>query len=454
MSDRERLKEILKSELALATSDGSRPRDRLRELVLEDVIGVADWLDEIEERDRLVLFECLPPESQAELLEEADETIQTWFLDELEGDDRLPGLVARLAPDDAADLVENLSEEERARVLDELDDERAEQIRELAAYETDSAGGLMTPDLVSVQPEATIQAVKEAIRAEETIESIDNIFVTSGERLLGVFSIRELILADNADLASDLMTTDVHHVDVDTDREEIYRKMETYHLSSLPVVNQNHDLLGVVTVDDVLTVGQEEASEDVFRMAGSGDIRPTRDTVRGRVRKRLPYLVVSVFGGFGSALVLRAFGLEEVSDITYFLPMIVMLGGNIATQSSAVMVRGFATGEIEPSEIPRVIVDELAVGFLVGLVVAVCGGIAAYALGSENPERIALAVFGSIVTLAGISALLGTSIPSVCHRLEIDPAISAGPFITVSIDVIGCAVYLGLVLGVGATGGG
>lgn len=451
MSDRARSKEILKSELALSVGDETRSRDRLREMVVEDVIGVADWLDELDDRERLVLFESLPPESQAELLEEADETVQAWFLDALEGDDRLPGLVARLAPDDAADLVENLSDEERDRILDELDAVRAEQIRELAAYDADSAGGLMTPDLLRLDPESTVHDVKELIRANGSVESIDNLFVTSGERLLGVFSVRELILADNADLVSDIMTTDAHHVDVDTDREEIYRVMETYHLSSMPVVNQYHDLLGVVTFDDVLTIGQEEASEDVFRMAGSGDIRPTRDTILGRVRKRLPYLVVSVFGGFGSALVLRAFNMKELSDITYFLPMIVMLGGNIATQSSAVMVRGFATGEIEPKEIPRVIVDELAVGFLVGLVVAVCGGLAAYTLGDTDPERIAFAVFGSIVTLAGISALLGTSIPSVCHRLEIDPAISAGPFITVSIDVIGCAVYLALVLGMGAS---
>ncbi|MEZ6196291.1 MAG: magnesium transporter [Planctomycetota bacterium] len=452
MPDRDPHLERLRSELARAVADPAADRSRLRELALEDIIAVADALDDFEPAERHTVFECLPAEAQAELLDEADESIQAWYLERLAGDDRLADIVTRLAPDDAADLIENLDEAERDRLLASIDGEAAEKIRHLGRYAADSAGGLMTPDLLSVPQEWTVQQVKDLIRARERIESIDNIFVTAGQRLLGVFSARELILADNLDEVRSLMRTDVVHVDVDADREEIYRVMETYHLSSIPVVDRFHDLVGVVTVDDVLTAGQEEASEDVFRMAGSGDIRPTRDSILGRVRKRLPYLVVSVFGGFGSALVLRAFGLEEVGQITYFLPMIVMLGGNIATQSSAVMVRGFATGEIEAHEIPRVILDELAVGFLVGLAVAVCGATAAYLIGDEDPRRIASAVLVSIVALAGISAILGTSVPSVCHRLDIDPAISAGPFITVSIDVIGCAVYLGLVTAFGVMG--
>ncbi|MEE9392089.1 MAG: magnesium transporter [Planctomycetota bacterium] len=455
MNDRERLAEALKIEIDRVRSAPEAPNDRgrLRELVSESLIDVADLAVHLDDEDRLLIFESLGPEEQADLLEEVEGEVRDYFLRALDGDERLPHLLERIAPDDAVDLVEDLSQSDRDRILDNVETQHADKIRELSQYAPDTAGGLMTPDFVATSQEATVADVKTLIRSRDDFESIDNVFVLSKERLLGVFSSRDLILADNSDLVKDLMTTDVVSAKLGTDREECYRLMETYHLSTLPVVDQFHDLAGIVTVDDVLTVGQEEASEDVFRMAGSADIRPTRDSVLGRVRKRLPYLLVSVFGGFGSALVLKLFSVGDanvISEVTYFLPMIAMLGGNIATQSSAVMVRGFATGEIDPHHIPRVIGDELQVGVLVGVVCSVFGAIAAYVLGENDPLWMALAVMASIASLSGISSVLGTTIPSVCHKLNVDPAISAGPFITMLIDMIGCAIYMAFVIGFGA----
>lgn len=450
MSDRDLLIDALKDEIE-RLERGEADSGRLRELAGDDLIEVADLLPDLSDEEKLSVFSALEPEEQADVLEEADEEVQTFLLEHLEGDERLPLVLAHLAPDDAADMIEDLPPERRDRLLDGIDRAHAEAIRRLAQYPPDSAGGLMTPRFLAVPETATVQDTKNLIRSRADFETIGAIYVTRADGgLIGVFSARELILADNATRVSEILTPDVTTVRADADGEECYRVMETYHLASLPVVDEHHRLIGIVTVDDVLTIGHAEASEDVFRMAGSESIRPTLETVFGRARKRLPYLLVSVIGGFGSATVLKSFGNDVVSDVTYFLPLIAMLGGNIATQSSAVMVRGFATGEIDPRRIPRVVGDEMLVGLLVGAVCAACGGAVAFVLGEGDPGGVAKAVLVSIALLSGVSALLGTSIPSFCQRLGIDPAISAGPFITMLIDMCSCAIYMTFVLGFGA----
>ncbi|MCA9299473.1 MAG: magnesium transporter, partial [Phycisphaerales bacterium] len=340
----------------------------------DNLIEVADSLAEFEQEEQVLILDLLAPEEQADLIEEAPETVQDFFLEHLQDDVRLPEIISQLAPDDAADLVDDLSDTRRELVLGRLDEERADAIRELASYAPDTAGGVMTTKYLAVGEETTVRGVKDIIRESGDVESIHNIFVTSDDRLLGVFSARQLILADNDQAVREIMTRDVISVEVDDDVEEVYRVMETYHLSSLPVVDQYHDLVGLITFDDILTVGEQEATEDVFRMAGSSETSPTHDSVLRRAGKRLPYLLVSTFGGFGSALVLRSVGRAGlVDEVMYFLPMIAMLGGNIATQSSAVMVRGFATGEVDPSRIPRILLGEMAVGITVGFAVALLG---------------------------------------------------------------------------------
>lgn len=441
MGERKRYIDSIRAELERSKSEPERV-EKLRDLVRDDLIEVADNLAEFDVDERVVIFEALDPSERALMLEEVDESDQELLLERLE-DTELASVLEEMDPDDVADLVDERSEPDRERLLTALDTALAEQIRELASYPPDTAGGLMTPEFVAVEETASVQDVKDLIRSRDDFESVGNIFVVTERRLLGVFSVRELILASNETVVSSFMTRDVIHVDVQDDREEVYRVMETYHLFSLPVVDDNHDLVGMVTVDDVLTVAEEEASEDVFRMAGSGDLHPTRDSILGRVRKRLPYLTLSVFGGFGSAFILKAMGRSEIiDDVTYFLPMIPMIGGNVAMQSSAVMVRGFATGEVELSRTPRVIRDEVAVGLIVGFACALVGAFTALVLAEVDPRSMAVAVLCAILSLSVVSSTLGTGIPAVFHRLGIDPAIAAGPFVTGLIDMVGCALYV------------
>ena len=448
MGERERLVEALRGEIEKAAED-TATLPRIAEIVDDDAIELAYALDDFEPDVRIRIFDSLNQDQQVIVLEEASERDQEMFVQHLRQSDRLPAILGEMAIDDVVDIVDEVSDEEREELLEGLDEERAEQIRDLAQYEPDTAGGLMTAEFLAVAKETTVGRVKELIRGQEDLESINNIFVIEKERLLGVFSVRQLILADNGDRVEEFMTTDVIHVEVDDDPEEVYRRMETYHLNSLPVVDQFHNLEGIITFDDVLTVGEEEASEDVFRMAGSADLHPTRDTVLGRVKKRFPYLLISLIGGFGTAFVISLFGSGEsavVSEVTYFLPLVVMLCGNIATQSSATMVRGFATGEVDAGRVGRVFVDEVAVGAIVGIGCAVLGALVAYLLDNDGPLRMAFAVFSAVCVLAIIAASLGCGIPSLCNRLKIDPAISAGPFITMLVDAIGCAIYLAFIM--------
>ncbi len=442
MSELHRLLETAKSELQLPPDQGDSPG--VSQFIAENLIEIADNIGEFSEEEKITLLERLSAEEIADFLEELDETDQPFFLERLKGDERFPEVMSEMKDDDIADIVDEVSESEREELLDVLPKARAVKIRELAQYAPDTAGGLMTTEFLAVDQSDTVRAVKEKIRDQGNLESINNIFVTRKDRLLGVFSVRELILADNDDEVGAFMESDVISIDADEDDEECYRVMETYHLSSLPVVDQYHDLLGIVTFDDVLTVGEQEASEDVFKMAGSADLHPTRDSVFGRVKKRIPWLLVSIFGGFGAAIVMGLFPLHEmVSEITKFLPLILMLGGNIATQSSATMVRGFATGEVDSTRISKVVGGEVLVGLLVGAICASIGGALVILTGGEDPYTMASVVLLSVVCLSLLASLLGTLIPTACERLEVDPAISAGPFITMLIDMVGAGVYLG-----------
>ncbi len=449
MSDRARLIEAIRSELERAVGSETLVLARLPEIVGDRAIELADVLDDFDDKDILRIFDSLAESQQLTVLEEAGERTQELLVRHLKTGGRLPEFFREMAIDDVVDIVDERPEAEREELLEGLDSHRAEQIRELSQYSPDTAGGLMTAEFLAVSKSTTVGEVKELIRDHADFESINNIFVTDAGKLIGVFSVRQLLIADNNDRVEDFMTTDVLTVDVDDDPEEVYRIMETYHLTSMPVVDEFHNLVGIITVDDVLTVGEREASEDVFRIAGSVDVRPTKDTIMGRVKKRLPFLMLSLLGGFGTANVLKLFGAGPEAIITkasYFTPLIVSLCGNIATQSSATMVRGFATGEIDGSRLFRVILDEIGVGFIVGSVCAVISASLAWILRDDDPIRMAAVVFSSVVCLSFVASTLGAGVPTLFHRLQIDPAIAAGPLITVLVDMTGSLIYLSFVV--------
>ncbi len=412
-------------------------------------IDVAHALADLEAEEIPRVFDALTPTARAEVLAEADPQTQALLL--LHVGERGPAdLVAKLGPDDPADVLNLLEPPQAEGVLKTLEASEAAEIRDLRQYPPETAGGLMTPDLIAVRPEATDRDVLAAIRSQPDAETINLIYVVGPAReLLGVLSIRDLLMAPPGSPVAQIMTREIIRVRASESQEEIIRTIETYHLGALPVVDERDRLLGIVTAHDALTALEAEASEDVLTIAGSTGNQPTRQSILARVRARLPWLLITLGGGLIASVVIRElgrwFGQEDaVGQVGRYLPLVAGMAGNVAMQSAAVMVRGFATGEIAPARLRRIVLSEVAVASLVGIL---CGLAAlGIALGTGVAVRLAGAVgltIASASTLAGVS---GTVIPAICVQLGIDPAISAGPFITTLNDLLGFMIYMTVAL--------
>jgi magnesium transporter len=269
--------------------------------------------------------------------------------------------------------------------------------------------------------------------------------VVKAGRLAGVLSIRDLLLAHPDQAVSQIMTSEVIKVRDEAPREEVIRAIEIYHLGAVPIVDAEDRLLGIVTADDAFTALEEEASEDVLALAGAAGPLPTRSGVLRRVRTRLPWLLVTLAGGLlGSFLIQglsRWFGrADAVGPLGRFLPLVAGMAGNVAMQSAAVMVRGFATGEIPRFRRGRVIADEILVAGTVGCLCGAVAGLIAVSTGAGT--GLATAVSLSIATASTLGGVSGTVIPTACVLLRIDPAVASGPFITTLNDLVGFAVYM------------
>ena len=416
-------------------------------------IDLAGVLPDLEDEQINTVFDRLDPERRAVVLAESDPRIQALLL--LHVGDQGAELVSTLEPDDAADVLERLPESEREEILQGMEETDAREIRELTSYDPETAGGLMTPEFVSVEPDQTVDQVLQHLRgAGDEAEDVSNVYVLEKGRLSGVFSLRELIRAPAERLIAEVMTRDVIRVRTDQDREDVVRLMETYHLSSIPVVDAGDRLLGIITFDDALTAMEEEGSEDVMTMAGAGSVEtfPTRQTVKQRVLQRIPWLMVTLAGGMACALIVPALyamlgEAEEVSENSLFFVMIAGMAGSVATQSAAVMVRGFAIGEIGKGRTRRIIFEESLVGLLVGFLVGLGASVTVYLLNLtgvlelEN-TTMPITLFFSFLIATTIAGIGGTLIPSVCERFGVDPAISAGPFLTALNDVTGLSIFV------------
>lgn len=454
--DRARLRtEIETGASAVVAGESGASRKLGSVLAEQNPIDVALVFSDLDEPEHVtVAFDLLPRESQVSVLPESDPRVQALLLMHVGDRDRTE-LVSELEPDDAADVLEVVEEGARESILSALEADDAREIRELRTWGPETAGGLMTPEFLAVGSDLTEGAVIEAIRRNRDVETINNIYVTDEERLVGVFSVRELLLADPGQRVSALQTTDVFSVLPDDDREEVVRVMETYHLSTIPVVDDAGRMLGIVTSDDAMTALEEEASEDVMTIAGATGAFPTRQTVLERVRARIPWLGVTLLGVMLSAVVIQGMGElmgheEAVSAVAWFLPVVAGLAGNVAMQSAAVMVRGFATGEIARERIGRLIGEEIVVGLLVGLLCGSAAAVVALIMGA--PGALPIGVGISITAATTIAGGSGTVIPSLCERMGIDPAISAGPFITTLNDILGFAIYMAVALPLVAPG--
>lgn len=357
---------------------------------------------------------------------------------------RLTAIVRHLPTDDAADILVELPQERLAEMLDQLPDTLAEQINRLLAYDPQTAGGLMTTDYFAVEDTRSTAEVLEQLRHRSSrLETVFYLYVVDAEhRLVGVVSLRQLVTAEPHVVIRELMETDVISVVVDEDQAHIAHLITQYDFLALPVVDYSHRLAGIVTVDDIIDVISEEATEDMLRMAGVNPDAMLEHTSRGDLRHRLPWLSVSWAGGLLASYVIDAneATLSSMVMLAAFFPVIIGMGGNAATQSLAVAVRGLATGSITARDMVSAILKEGRIGLSLGVIYGVLLGSVAWFW--QGTVMLGLVVGVSIWSSMSIAAILGGVLPLCFVRIRIDPAVASGPFLTTAIDVIGLAIYL------------
>jgi magnesium transporter len=402
---------------------------------------IAEIVEDLTPDHQVILFRSMAAERAGEVLGEVPEAVQKDLLLKMLTKGEIAGILNEIEPDEGADLVELMPDERVEEALEAVDPEQAEAIRSLAEYDPESAGGRMTTEYVSVKPELRVADALETLRTSLDIESISYVYVVDrAERLVGVMSVRDILEADPEDRVAHVMSTEVIAAHVDDDQETASRLVDRYDLVGLPVVDDGQRMLGVLTVDDAMDVLEEEAEEDLALLSGSGAVG-VKDPIGRHVRSRLPWLLLTLVGGLAAAVLVQQFKgtLDRITELVLFMPVMAGMAGSVGIQSSTVMVRGFATGEMVMGLAMRTVTSQIAVGVVVGAVCGMLTGVIALLLTGEfrMGTTVLLSMTAGITTAAG----LGTLLPIACEKFDVDPAVAAGPFVTMLNDLIGLLIY-------------
>ncbi|MCB0833771.1 MAG: magnesium transporter [Bacteroidetes bacterium] len=406
---------------------------------------ISEILDHLDEQERNFVFEIIDTEKASDVILELDTASREDILEHLD-EVQISEIIDEMQSDDAANIVQELDDETATRVLEKLDFEESQEVRELLKYEEDTAGGIMQLEFVDVyETESVRQAIDEVREKSKDVQKIYDIFVVNREGILvGVVSTEQLLMVGPDEVISDIMNTDVISARTNEDQEEVANRFKKYDLVTLPVVTPAGKLVGRVTIDDIVDVIEQEASEDVSKMAGSVDEDVTETSTLRISRSRLPWLMTALVGELVAAFVLSRFetSLNAVLALAFFLPIIMAMAGNVAIQCSSIVIRGLATGEIRLLDVQRQVFKELRVAMVNGVVLGVIlSGIVSFWIGNLE---VALVVSVALVCVIFFAALNGTLFPLILKRLRVDPALAAGPFVTMTNDTLGILIYLGI----------
>ena len=383
-------------------------------------------------------------EGIGELLSELDETLLSELLSPLTTNE-LAGMLEDMGSDDVADILNLFDEEQSNAILETLHKTDSQEVEELMAYAEDSAGGIMSVNVFSLPESTKAMDAITAIQSSEEAEMVFYLYVTNEEsHLTGVVSLRDLVTAPAGAELKSIMQKDVVSVIAETDQEEVARLVSRYNLLAIPVIENDLSLLGIITVDDVVDVIREEATEDFLQMAGIGKEREIlMKSTFENVKLRLPWLFASWIGGTIAAYVIGTFEsfLESAIALAAFIPVIIGMGGNVGTQSSTIIVRGFATGRLELSRLGSVIWKEMRVGLILGVFYGFLLGSVTMLNFIDAPPELGVVVGLSICVSMIIATSIGTLVPIILRKFDVDPAIASGPFVTTAIDVLGILAY-------------
>lgn len=433
----------------IITSTALNDIDTIKKALLEAYpVEIAQAIRYLEPEEQEKIISLLPVEESSEVLlalRDIDEGAAIKLTEELDIDN-LSEMVSVMEPDDAADVLADLPKSDAAEVLDLMEDEESKDIQELLKYPEETAGGIMTLELVAMPEDSTVDDVLRYIRENPPNRQIFYVYVIDKEgKFVGAVPIDKLITEIPERILGDMAIRDIISVTPDADREEVAELVTQYDMVALPVVDKQDKLIGVITADDVMETIKDEATEDIYKLAGTSDDELSSNSAFRIAQLRLPWIFVSLAGSVISALMIRLFSgsMLQAISIASFIPAIMAMGGNTGLQSSIATVRGLSIGYISLSYSANIIFKELRTALIMG---AVCGVIISCVASVWMGKNL---IFGAVVGLSiflamSLSAVLGVLIPIIFKKIKVDPAIASGPLITMINDITGLAVYLSL----------
>jgi magnesium transporter len=425
---------------AVARSDSSFVSTQVAVLHPADI---ADILDEIDLNEAKFIYRHLEEEVASDTMMELDDDVREKFLESL-SDQQIAQIIDNLDTDDATDLVAELPEERQEEVLEQVEDEeQVSDIEDLLTYNSNSVGGLMAKELIQVNMDWTVlRCVREMRKQAEEVDYVYTIYVVDNDNhLMGIVSLKKMLLGSERTMISDIFKTDVLYLKADMDAEEAANFAEKYDLVVIPVVDDQGKLIGRVTVDDLMDVVREETSKDYQMLSGISKNVESSDSIWVTSRARLPWLLIAMAGGIVGAMVIGNYeeDLQLRPEMAFFIPLVVAMGGNVGIQSSSLVVQGLANNTMGLDGIFKKVMKELGVGLFNGFACTLV--LLIYSFAVSFPLALSLTIGSSLLAVILFAAAFGTFIPLVLKKYGFDPALATGPFITTSNDIIGLFFY-------------
>lgn len=439
---------------------GEKNIKALKELLANvNPIDVAEALEGLDEREILITFRMLPKESAADLFVAADPEFQEVLVKGF-SDVELRAVMDEIYLDDAADIIEEMPATVVARILKNTDAETRKALNQLLLYPEDSAGSIMTPEYVSLYTTMTVEQAFERIRKEGVDkETIYTCYVTENRKLVGVVSVRSLLVADKSTLIGDIMHQNLIAVETTDDKEFVAAQFQKYGYLAIPVVDKENRLVGIVTIDDALDVMEDEATEDIEKMAAIvPSEKPYMKTgVFATYAKRIPWLLLLMISATFTSQIINSFetALKACILLTGFIPMIMDTGGNAGGQASVTIIRGLSVGDVELRDVWKIIWKEVRVAAICGLTIAPVAFLKVLFIDrmlwvtevDGNPVNgilVALVVSLTLMFTIIISKFIGCTLPLLAKKIGFDPAVMASPFITTIVDALSLLLYFGV----------
>lgn len=406
---------------------------------------IARVLNQLKRDDVHYTYRLLSDELKSDVLVDLNDDVREDLLSTLTSKEIAEDVIEGLESDDAADVVQDLSKEKLEEVLSLVEDEEAKSdVMDLLTYEEGTAGSLMAKELVSVEESMTVAKAIREIRAQaENMDQLYTVYVVNKRgKLTGRLSLKNILLnapSTRTPIKELMNSSDLVSIEATESDEVVVSLMEKYDIVALPVVDEKGKLVGRITIDDAVDVIIEEAEKDYQLASGISEDVESNDSVLALTRARLPWLLIGLAGGIGGAYVIGAFDIKSNPELALFIPLIAAMGGNVGVQSSAIVVQGLASSNLNNSNIFSKLAKELGVGLLNGIICSALIYAITYTL--DIDPSLSITVSLSLLCVIVFAALFGTFIPLALDKRDIDPALATGPFITTANDIIGLIIY-------------